>query len=167
MSVSITFRWCSDLGIVTQAADLYVRNIRPEYISNEMQVGPANRWADDLSDAIHREMHEAVEHLRKTGHAKRKLALALQNEDLVACAIVEVFGDPISPYASLDDLVVESTKQDLGIGTKCLSWIESECRSSKVRQLFLVSGQGNSRAHRFFRRQGFAPASIVMVKRIQ
>lgn len=171
MSASITFRWCRDPSIVNQAADLFVRNIGPEYISHsEMQVGRAihsNRWADDLLDIIRREMREATEHLRNTGHAQRKLALALQDEDLVACAFVDFFGDPTSPYATLDDLVVADTNQCLGVGTQFFRWIENECRSQKIQQLFLVSGQGNSRAHRFFQRQGFEPISIVMMKQIQ
>jgi N-acetylglutamate synthase-like GNAT family acetyltransferase len=51
-----------------------------------------------------------------------------------------------------------------GAGQVLLDWIQQELRRDGIRYLFLESGIRNTQAHSFFKKQGFSPVSLNMIK---
>jgi N-acetylglutamate synthase-like GNAT family acetyltransferase len=67
------------------------------------------------------------------------------------------------PFIVLEDIVVDSSKRDKGIGQQMLDWIFARAKEEGIARAFLESGKENHDAHHFFERNGFRQVSIVMM----
>jgi len=147
-------------------AAFFLANTDETYISHgEVLSGRAlepGRWSPDALRLLAAEMHDwAVrhEHLDQGG-----VYVAKNGGGLLALALLDVLTH--SPWAILEDVVIRKDARGSGLGGKILAFMESEARAGGCARIMLESGAGNTRAHEFFQRRGFAPLSVVMFKDI-
>jgi len=166
----INYKWCtlSDNSGLDTLVDLFVVNTGVQYISHgEVIDGRANNlneWKPEIKEIMKEEFAEAIRNSFDATHTFTKLAVAEQNEIIVALALVEFY--PETKVAVLSDIVVGAQLRGQNIGEAMLNWIEAEAKSWGAKFFFLESGINNHRAHNFFERAGFHASSIVMIKEI-
>jgi len=164
-------RWANSDDDPEKLARFFVQNAPSEYISHgEIQDGRADikiAWSANLETILSRQFFHGC---RREGYGKfteTRVAVArLEGIDVAAIAYVGLERVAPVPYAVLCDLLVRSDLRNLNIGFDFLSWLEKQLREEKVSVLFLESGINNERAHTFFKRHGFSPVSINMMKAI-
>jgi GNAT superfamily N-acetyltransferase len=167
--------WCGDPLRARELADFFAGNVAaaPEYISHSELQGPRavspKTWRPGLSEILRREIEPrlAATQQRHPGSVSQPVAVAENDGKLVAVSLVTFAGNaPVVPFAIVEDLVVDSTQRNHGVGKAVMQWVAAEARSRNIHRLFLESGRSNERAHRFFEREGFRTCSIVMMKEI-
>ncbi len=164
------FSWCQDSALEKDIVALFTENVDSRYISHsELQYGRAdttNTWSATLADTIREDVANALNPSAGTAHLK--LAIATVDELLAAIAFVSIdtLHTSLSPFATLDDMVVSPSSRGYGLGKQMLDWLSSELHLQGIKRLFLESGIENHHAHRFFHKQGFNDTSIVMMKEL-
>lgn len=165
----IKVEWNNDLSNTRIIVDFIADNIDTSYISHgEIQCGRAvdpTHWSSELRRVLYEEFSTCVTNTRLSSVGKR-VALAYISDSLVGVMIVESLMAADKPYAVLQDLVIARDSRNIGVGMKCVQWLEQELQAAKVERLFLESGINNTRAHKFFDSQGYKQCSIVMLKEL-
>lgn len=160
----LTIEWCGDPAESTLLAEFFVRHVDPSYISHgELQVGRAidpEHWSLDLQRVVADEISAAA----GGSEPEKRIAMARIGGSLAALAVVSFHAGFGTPFAILEDLVVDRSLRRKGIGATVLAWIEREARAAGCQSAFLESGLHNHDAHQFFDRNGFRSCSIVMMK---
>ncbi len=166
MSDGISIRWCGTPARAAELADFFARHVGPEYISHaELQVGRAlspTEWQPNLRDILRAEIEPRL--LGAPGRDGKSIAVAEEGGGLVALSYVTFAASVPVPFAIVEDMIVSPAVRGRGVGKAVLDWIAAEARTRGIRRLFLESGVDNERAHAFFEREGFRPASVVMMK---
>ena len=166
----MAIEWCRDPGLASEVARFFIAHAEPSYISHsELQFGRASipgRWSDDLEARIADEAQRAIANGVADASAGQRLAVVREDGLLTAMAFVTFVPEAATPFAILDDLLVGSPSRGEGFGRAILDWIVAACRRRGLRRLFLESGLANHRAHHFFKQQGFAQTSIVMMREL-
>ncbi|PKF48991.1 N-acetyltransferase [Enterovibrio nigricans] len=62
-------------------------------------------------------------------------------------------------YIYIDDLVVDESSRNNGVGTLLLDWFKIRCKNQGFDQLHLDSGVQRFKAHRFYQREKFRISS--------
>jgi N-acetylglutamate synthase-like GNAT family acetyltransferase len=170
MTEKINYKWCdsNDVSLLDTLAGLFLKNINESYISHgEVIDGRANNlneWKADIREIMKEEFSEAINNSFNLPGTFTKLAMAVQNEAIVALALIEFH--PSTKVIVLCDIVVDKLLRGQKIGESMFNWIEAEAGSWGAKQIFLESGISNQKAHHFFERVGFHCSSVVMVKDI-
>lgn len=132
------------------------------YISHgELQTGLAEdpaTWAPDLADLY-------AQDFAKLGD-ERDLLIARESADIVGIAIVAWETSARRRFAVLEDMAVDPERRSAGVGQAMLREIERVVAARGIDWIFLESGLRNTRAHRFFEREGFDKLSEVFGKRL-
>jgi ribosomal protein S18 acetylase RimI-like enzyme len=106
--------------------------------------------ADELVARVHRQKHDGY-----------RLLTLWDGDRAVACAGYRISENLVrGKFLYVDDLVTAPDARSRGLGAKLLSAIEAEARSHGLRNIVLDSNVQNSRAHRFYFRQGFSIRSF-------
>jgi len=163
--------WSTDTRMAdTLARFMYASLIGcPEYISySEIQEGRAvspTTWSPDLEKILRASIEN---HLRgrNDGDGVGALAIAKSGTDLVGLLQISYEEAPNHTYVVLEDLVVAPKFRNYRIGERFLKWIEDCLRNKGVKEVFLESGVGNAKAHRFFERCRFETVSKVMMREL-
>lgn len=167
----LTCRWCREPAMAAPIASFFVSQVNPAYISHaELQVGRAvapGRWADDLAATIAGEAQRAIGTATEAvGLSGTRVAVLTTGGTLRGIAFVTFTTTARRPFATLEDMLVDTAWRGEGLGQTLLDWIIEQCRAGGVPRLFLESGIDNGRAHHFFDRNGFVPTSIVMMREL-
>ena len=166
----INYKWCTldDEASLEKLVALFVDNIGTEYISHgEVIDGRANNlneWKENIREIMREEFAEAMQTDFDHPETFNKLAMAQQNNDIIAVALVEFH--PNTKVCILCDIVVDKLLRGEKNGETMLNWIETQIKLWGAKFLFLESGENNHSAHKFFKRVGFQSSSVVMVKEI-
>ena len=163
MSGKTTVAWCGTLSRAAELAAFFARNVGPDYISHaELQGCRAlspTEWRPDLVEILRAEIDERL--------ARGTIAVAEEEGALLGLAFVTFADEAPVPFAVVEDLIVAPETRGRGVGKAMLDWIATQARARGIRRLFLESGANNERAHGFFKREGFRPTSIVMMKELE
>jgi GNAT superfamily N-acetyltransferase len=170
-AMPLRIEWCGNASRAGELAEFFARNVEASYISHSELQGPRalspSEWRRNLPEILRDEIEPrlaAIEQ-RTPGPASRPILVAEDKETLVALSLVTFAGEgPAVPYCIVEDLVVDPSRRDQGIGKAALDWIAAEALARNINRLFLESGEGNHRAHHFFEREGFRVCSIVMMR---
>jgi len=79
-----------------------------------------------------------------------------------ATALVSLCADVMfksQPYAVVENVIVDSSTQRLGVGTALFRHIEAFCLANDCFKIMLLSSTNREHAHRFFERAGFLGSS--------
>ena len=165
----IAITWCGDADVAGAAARLFVEQADPSYISHgELQSGRAvglATWASDIDERMRAVVRRAAANAGQIGGLH--LATMVHHGALVGFALVDFVLDAPQPYAVLEDLLIATAVRGHGLGERFLVWLEGQCRARGVIRLFLESGQANHKAHAFFKRAGFRPTSVTMMRDLE
>jgi len=165
--------WCADPRQSAELARFFADNVTPEYISHSELQGPRaldeGHWRPGLADIFESEIKERI--IESGGRvdlkaASRPIFAARCGGRLVGFGMASFFPDAPVPYGIVEDIVVEQSGRDCGIGKAVLDWVTREAEAVSCQRLFLESGTNNDRAHHFFEREGFEVCSVVMMKRL-
>lgn len=161
--------WCQNNERVPALVSFFIENVDPSYISHgEIQTGRAldvNTWSPALPRILREEFDSYFEKGPVAGD-ECKVAVATAAGDISALLIVKIQTVGEEPLSVLSDFIVKRESRGQGIGRAVFSWLLWEMKKAGIGRIFLESGQNNERAHRFFKSQGFAPCSIVMLKEV-
>lgn len=166
----INYRWCTlnDIVLSDKLAELFVGNTNNNYISHgeviDGRANSMNEWKGEIKEIMRDEFTEAMGNSFDLPDTFSKLAIALQDKNIIALALIEFH--PKTKVIILSDIVVNAQLRGQKIGELMFSWIETEAKTWGVKYIFLESGNSNHSAHRFFERVGFHTSSVVMVKEI-
>lgn len=164
----IAVEWLRDPVDTDQLAAFFVRNVGTDYISfGEMQCGravSAGSWHPGLHDVLRAEFDAILREAAVPGDPSRRLAGMFRHDRMVGLAVVRLEKNALTPFAVLEDMVIDREQRQAGLGARLLSFIESHARTEDCRQIFIESGLENKGAHRFFARSGYAPVATVMAK---
>jgi len=86
------------------------------------------------------------------------LLVAHQQGQVCATALVAFCADVMfaaQPFAVVENVIVESSVRNQGIGTALFRHIETLCLEKNCSKMMLLSSAGRADAHRFFERAGF------------
>ncbi len=159
--------WCRDKERVHALISFFIENVDPSYISHgEIQAGRAldvNTWSPALPRILRKEFDSHFETDRVAGD-ECKVAVASAAGEISALLIVKIQTVGKERFSVLSDFIVKRDSRGQGIGRAVFSWLLEEMKKAGIVRMFLESGKNNEKAHRFFRSQGFAPCSIVMLK---
>ncbi len=156
-SDALTIRWCADPAVAAELATFFAANITPDYISHSELQSPRaldiGVWSPDIAIQVLDEITDRITREGGTitpGTESYPVMEARIDGRLVGVALVSFFLAPaVVPYAVLEDITVDRTMRDRGIGCA---------------RIFLESGIANHHAHALFERVGFSPCSVVMMK---
>jgi len=172
VKANVEFSWMRSADELEDAARLFARHVQPAYISHSELQGPRaiapGQWSEGLEDILRQDIagrlanpldaaERGTTQLAAVAHLDRKLA---------GVFLVTFARDGATPYAILEDMVVDEGLRGAGIGTKYMAWIDEQCRQRKIFRQFLESGGSNHKAHDLFARKGFRQLSIVMMKEL-
>lgn len=164
---AVTIDWTTGGTGVSGLVEFMARNIDDVYISHgELQDGRAtdhHHWSPRLRDVLAEELDSCVRGA-PSPDAVGRLAVGRLSGVVVSVMMVEIHREASTPYAVLQDLVVERAHRGAGVGRCNLRWLERRLTEEGIGRLFLESGSKNRAAHRFFARNGFSRCSIVMFK---
>ena len=166
----IIHKWCtlSDIPMLDTLVELFVSNVSKQYISHgEVIDGRANNmneWKSDIKEIMREEFADAINNSFDAPHTFSKLCVTLQEDNIVALALVEFY--PKTKIAILSDIIVDEPFRGEKIGESMLNWIETEVKLWGAKSIFLESGLQNKSAHHFFENMGFKTTSVVMAKDI-
>lgn len=163
----VAVEWLRDPVDTGQLAAFFVQNVGPDYISfGEMQCGravSAGAWHPGLHDVLRSEF-DAILREAGAGDPPRRLAAIFRHDRMVGLAVLRLEKNAMTPFAVLEDMVIDREQRQAGLGARFLAFIESHARTEGCRQIFIESGLENKGAHRFFGRSGYAPVATVMTK---
>jgi GNAT superfamily N-acetyltransferase len=172
MGMSISFGWCRDVARAKRLAQLFHDHLTNAYISHSELQGPRalapGQWAPGLAQTIQRELIERVgqaDDAPPGGTTQLAGYINVEGTD-VGVFLVTYSRAAAVPFCILEDIVVDSSVRAKGYGKQCLDWVYAQSRSRKITRVFLESGIENHRAHNLFKREGFAPVSVVMMKEL-
>ncbi|WP_326525197.1 GNAT family N-acetyltransferase [Sphingomonas sp.] len=162
----LTFKWDKSRAVAKAAAAFAGRVIGadPRYISHgEIQTGlsPDGKvWASDLAGLYEKDFLDLDD--------DRDLLIALDGQGEIAGMVVLAWEETSRRrFAVLEDMAVDPARRSQRIGSRLLEEVERRVRErGGVQWIFLESGLGNTRAHHFFERHGFATTSHVFSKTI-
>ncbi len=80
------------------------------------------------------------------------------NDRVIGTALVSLCADVMygfQPFAVVENVIVDSSDRNQGIGTILLRHIEAFCLASDCSKIMLLSSSQREQAHRFFERHGF------------
>jgi GNAT superfamily N-acetyltransferase len=166
--------WCTDAGRAQEIAEFFARNVigDPSYISHSELQGPRalspTQWRQPLSGILFEEVKpRLIESANEgvPGQNSKPILTADTGDGIVAVAFV-TFDCQWVPHAVIEDLVVDSSRRNSGIGKAVMDWIASEAKVRNIHRLILESGLTNERAHEFFEREGFVACSKVMMREL-
>jgi GNAT superfamily N-acetyltransferase len=166
--------WCKELARAREIAEFFSRNVSDDvsYISHgELQGARAlspTQWRQPLSEILLKEIEPRIAETRREGAPgpnSKPILVAEDASGLVAITFV-TFDSQWTPYAIIEDLVVDTNRRGLGLGKAVIDWITEEAQARGVHRLMLESGVKNERAHEFFQRENFVICSKVMIREI-
>ena len=167
----LLFTWSTALADEPGIVDMFLRQANAHYISHsELQGNRADapgRWRGDLAQSLQDQVRAV--HAQAAGPtASVLIAKASSDGDLAGVAFVSIDQERAAstPFACLDDLIVDPRYRGAGVGQGLVDWVSDALRERGVRRLFLESGIGNEVAHAFFVKRGFVPVSLVMLKEL-
>jgi GNAT superfamily N-acetyltransferase len=171
-SDALTIRWCADPAVAAELATFFAANITPDYISHSELQSPRaldiGVWRPDIAIQVLDEITDRITREGGTitpGTESYPVMEARIDGRLVGVALVSFFLAPaVVPYAVLEDITVDRTMRDRGIGKALIAWIDAEATRAGCARIFLESGIANHHAHALFERVGFSPCSVVMMK---
>lgn len=156
--------WCNDPKEIASLTAFFANNLTVAYISHsEIQFGRAaapDKWSSNLGKMLESEI---AERLNMAPGAPTRVAAAYDGNHLVGIAYVTFNLSVPVPFIVLEDIVVERSNRDRGIGQAMIDWIFEGAKNEGARRVFLESGKENHDAHHFFERNGFHQVSIVMM----
>lgn len=71
---------------------------------------------------------------------------------------------PADPWAELTELYVEEAYRRHGVGRLLMERVEVEARTGGAKELFLLTGFKNTRAHHFYHAVGYSLQCLAMKK---
>ena len=167
---SLIISWCTDKSKIDEYINFFVSNVDNIYISHgEYQCGRSKdmeHWGGNLKSSLHEEFLHIIQP-DKNNTCLKRIALASVDDKLVGLFIVYIVSEIENSYAIIEDMIVEKSRQNQGIGSVMLSWLEDELREMDIQMIFLESGIRNKNAHFFFEKSGFFICSYVMAKNIR
>lgn len=159
-------KWLSDTSCTNNLVDLFIENVNLEYISyGEVLCGRAishKEWNTNLKQILETEIKNILS--QKTNS---KIACSLYESKIIAFAIVNIEKNSITPYAFLEDIVVDNNCRKYGIGTELTNFIEKELQQEGIHHIYLESGINNTSAHNFFHKRKYSTIATVMCKNIK
>jgi ribosomal protein S18 acetylase RimI-like enzyme len=165
----LKIEWCRDKERVEALISFFIENVDPFYISHgEVQTGRAlelNAWSPALPRILREEFDSCFEKGPVAGD-ECKVAVATAAGEISALLVVKIQTVGEARFSVLSDFIVKRDSRGQGIGRAVFAWLQVEMKTAGIGRIFLESGQNNERAHRFFKSQGFAPCSIVMLKEL-
>jgi GNAT superfamily N-acetyltransferase len=172
-SHNLVIRWCTNSDDAACLGHFFAANIDPEYISHSELQGPRalapGQWNPNLASIFEREIATRVGQGRgriARSEASYAVLVAEQGGRLLGLALISFIPTAPVPYGIIEDIVVDASDRNHGLGKRILDWVEQEARSIGCLRLFLESGAGNEGAHHFFERQGFKTCSVVMMRQL-
>lgn len=99
-----------------------------------------------------------------------KVYVALRGTELVGTfclLIVDNLGHGGTPFAILDNVVVDPEHQGRGIGKMMLLKAMELARQNNCYKIMLSSGKHREHAHEFYRRSGFEPHGLSFATRLK
>ncbi len=165
-AADIRFGWFQDETLADDIARFFTENTGKSYISHtDIQWGralSAECWSPSLHDNIALLAQKAAEHKKQNKTSAIWLATAIQGSNLAGIAFVTLRRDALTPYITLEDVIIKEPLRSHGTGSALINWVCGQCRNLGFRQVFLESAVGNIRAHILFHRHGFETLSVVM-----
>lgn len=169
----LRIEWCSDPARERAIVELFMKQLSPRYISHselqERRAVAIGEWRPDLAEVLGAQVRHALAQPVAASSSLIATAYADDSGALAAVAFVSIDEARLAsrPFATLDDLVVDASRQGSGVGRLMFDWICAELKPRGIRRLFLESGIGNEGAHRFFEARGCTPVSITMLKELE
>ena len=169
-SAGFDIHWCNDLAQAQPIADLFLRHLTPHYMAHtDLQCPRAvapGEWRADLPAIVHAEVRHAL--AQNPARATALIATAHSDGVLAGLAFVAIdeAREAARPFATLDDIVVDTPFRGTGLGTRLFDWVCAELAQRGTARLFLESGIGNTGAQRFFEARGCTPVSVTMLKEL-
>lgn len=156
-------KWLQDKFHTDSLVELFVENVTPEYISyGEVLCGrakAADEWSPDLKKVLTEEIINIL-----SSKTDSRIACSFLDNNIVGFAIVNINKNASTPYAFLEDIIVDSNYRNKGIGKELSNFIEEELTIEGIKQVYLESGINNNSAHRFFENRGYTLMAKVMCK---
>lgn len=104
---------------------------------------------------------ELVARVRRQQREGYRLLALWDGDRAVACAGYRVTENLVrGAFLYVDDLVTASDARSRGLGAQLLAAVEAEARTQGLHHIVLDSNVQNSRAHRFYFREGFSIRSF-------
>jgi len=168
-TTDINFRWADVNDDIDKIVRFFIDNAPIEYISHgEIQDGralPIGVWSNNLETILSKQFVSAIKREKDTKFPETRLFFAhSDNDTLVGFSYIGIDRKSQNPYAVIYDILVSKSLRNRGAGNSMISWISEEMRRENIKFLFLESGIQNTQAHQFFKRRGFHPVSINMMK---
>ncbi|WP_407175769.1 GNAT family N-acetyltransferase [Bradyrhizobium sp. STM 3562] len=168
--MTLVMRWCDSSVSPELLAQFFVRHVGPDYVSHEEilsgRAHPDRTWSTKLASVVGDEFSSALfPQSAQLPHQTRAFA-GYDDSELVCVGLIRFEFIESGPYAVIEDLVVHSAKRAAKYGTQALAWVEGSICEFGIATLFCETGIGNSIAQKFFRRRGFRPVSVVLLKRL-
>ena len=148
--------------------DQVTQNNNTDFVSfGEITDGRAismDSWSPNLREVLAQEIAAGLS-LEKPTNEYMRIFEAREDDILVAYALLSFHPTAESPHVWLQDVIVDEKRRNAGIGGSLVKAIESELRGAgNVKYVFLESSVKKEKAHRFFKRLGFEPSAVVMIK---
>jgi GNAT superfamily N-acetyltransferase len=154
-----------------ELAKLFSQNLSAEYISHgELQGRRAltlGHWTPNIQSVLLHELKERLNEPLKqfpAGRDWRGVLQARSGDVLVGLALVTQSHKSVTPFGTIEDLVVDRAHRRNGYGRLFIEWIISEFSQAGIHRTFLESGYENKSAHRLFESLGFKRVSVVMMR---
>lgn len=170
----LRIEWCNDPAREQAIVDLFMGQLSPRYISHselqEQRAVAIGEWRSDLPETLRAQVRRALTQPASTSN--ELIAIARDEGDdaaLAGIAFVSIDEARLAarPFATLDDLVVDASRQGTGVGGQMFDWVCAKLRQRGIRRVFLESGIGNEDAHHFFEARGCKPVSVTMLKELE
>lgn len=124
-----------------------------------------NEWSPALREVLTREVSAGLSGEQSDGeHYMRIFEARAPGGKLVAYALLSFHPGAATPHIWLQDVVVDSSLRNAGLGSQLYKEIEKHLSSGQIKHLFLESSVRKPRAHAFFHRFGYQDCAIVMSK---
>jgi GNAT superfamily N-acetyltransferase len=169
----LQIEWCSDSTKERAIVELFMKQLSPRYISHselqEQRAVAIGEWRSDLPEVLGAQVRHAL--AQPADASNTLIATAHDGDDgaLLGIAFVSIDEARLASraFATLDDIVVDASRQGSGVGGLMFDWICDQLRQRGIQRIFLESGIGNESAHGFFEARGCTPVSITMLKELE
>ncbi|HEX7863378.1 MAG TPA: GNAT family N-acetyltransferase [Variovorax sp.] len=167
----LRIEWCNDPAKEQAIVELFMKQLSPRYISHselqEQRAVALGEWRADLPEVLSAQVRHAL--VQPAATSSTLIATAHDGGALAGIAFVSIDEARLASraFATLDDLVVDASRQGTGVGRLMFDWVCAELRLRGIQRLFLESGIGNEDAHGFFETRGCMPVSITMLKELE
>lgn len=165
--------WCRDANVARKLAKLFHDNLTSSYISHSELQGPRalapGVWVPNIAEILETDILGRLKNPDDAppGGATMLAASVVADEIIVGVVLVTFSRAGVVPFGVLEDVVISANIRGRGYGQACLDWVTQESRSRGISRVFLESGINNHRAHELFKRDGFEPVSVVMMKEVK